>query len=72
VEVVYNNSGARVSNETMRFRLYRAFTYAKFGNLGTGHPIPLPSCAGNKIKEMYPSTDGKYVGFQAEKRTMKR
>jgi hypothetical protein len=66
VTVVIDDQGAPVSNATMRFHLYYAFTYAKFGHLGAGHRIPLPTCARDKIRAMYPDPDGNYVGFHAD------
>jgi hypothetical protein len=50
----------------MRKALYRAFTYLKFGHLGKGRIIPIPSCVTAKIREMYPETDGDYMGFHEE------
>jgi hypothetical protein len=63
IEVIVDDQGAPVANATMRFRLYYAFTYAKFGHLGKGHRIPLPTCARDKIRALYPEAGGVYVGF---------
>jgi hypothetical protein len=44
--------------------LYRAFTYQQYGYLGKGNQVQLGSCVENKIKELFPSEDNDYVGFQ--------
>jgi hypothetical protein len=49
----------------MRFELYGAYTYAKFGHLGAGHRIPLPTCSRDKIRALFPKPSGHYVGFHA-------
>ena len=55
--------GNVVPNSKMRKALYKTFTYLKFGHLGRGNRIPIPSCVVSKIREMYPDPDGNYMGF---------
>ena len=54
----------KVDNKKIRFALYRAFTYQRYGFLGKGNRIQLGSCVENKIKELFPSEDNAYVGFR--------
>ena len=66
-EVVVDESGNEVSNASMRKAMYRMFTYLKFGHLGKGNRIPIPQCVADKIREIYPAEDGKYMGFHPTK-----
>ena len=65
-EVIVDDNGVVVPNSKMRRALYRAFIYLKFGHLGKGNRIPIPSCVTKKIREMYPEADGNYMGFHEE------
>lgn len=65
-EVIVDDNGVVVPNSKMRKALYRAFTYLKFGHLGKEKRIPIRSCVTTKIREMYPETDGDYMGFHEE------
>jgi hypothetical protein len=65
-DVRVDDNGVIVPNSRMRKALYRAFTYLKFVHLGKGRIIPIPSCVTTKIREMYPETDGDYMGFHEE------
>ena len=53
-----------VDNKKIRFALYRAFTYQRYGYLGRGNRIKLGSCVENKIKDLFPSELEEYVGFR--------
>ena len=64
LEIVVNDGGNRVSNTQMCKAIYRIFTYIKFGHLGRGVRINVPSCVTNKIRGMCPSADGDYMGFK--------
>jgi hypothetical protein len=48
-DVRVDDNGVIVPNSRMRKALYRAFTYLKFGHLGKGRRIPIPSCVTTKI-----------------------
>ena len=60
-EVVVDDNGAVVPNNTLRKQLYQIFTYLKYGHLGRGNRIPIPSCVLTRIREMFP--DNKFMGF---------
>lgn len=52
------------SNETYRFLAYSNFRYwLCSGKLGKGHRVVTPACVVKKIREKWPSPDGKYTGF---------
>lgn len=53
-------------NSKMRKALYKSFTYIKFGHLGKGNRIPIPACVTSKIRQLYPSSGERYVGFHSE------
>ena len=61
-----DRDGNVIPNNKMRRALYKTFTYLKFGHLGRGNRIPIPSCVVRKIREMYPEPDGNYMGFHEE------
>ena len=63
-EVVVFDNGAVVPNNTMRRQLYRIFTYLKYGHLGKGNRMPIPSCVTTQIRNMFP--DEEYMGFMEE------
>ncbi len=64
--VVEMGSANHVSNNKIRFSMYRMFTYEKFGCLGKGNRIKIPDCVESKIKELFPELDGAYTNFEAE------
>jgi hypothetical protein len=53
-----------VSMNQIRYTLYHAFTYARYGHLGKNNRIKLGQCVETKIKELFPNRDGQeYTGF---------
>ncbi len=54
-----------VPNKTIRFALYRTFIYQRYGFLGKGNHVRLGNCVENKIKQLFPSDNDEYVGFQS-------
>ena len=54
-----------VENNKKRKAMYRLFTYIKYGHLGKGNRIPIPICVIEKIREMFPSPDGNYMGYMS-------
>ena len=56
-------TGKRVPNNRIRFSFYQMFTYEKFGHLGRGNRIKIPSCVEDVIKEKFPDLDGNYTNF---------
>jgi hypothetical protein len=63
VEIASDN---KVRNKTIRFSLYRMFTYEKYGCLGKGNRMKIPDCVEGKVKELFPELDGNYVNFMPE------
>ena len=54
-----------VENNKKRKAMYRLYTYLKFGHLGKGNRIPIPICVTEKIRGMFPSSDGDYMGYMS-------
>jgi hypothetical protein len=48
---ITDQDGNFIPNNKMRKALYKTFTYLKFGHLGRGNRIPIPSCVASKIRE---------------------
>ncbi|XP_040079177.1 uncharacterized protein LOC120850652 [Ixodes scapularis] len=46
-----------------RYTAYRQFTWWVHHKLGRGNRVPLPSCAVQRIRREFPSTDGSYVAI---------
>jgi hypothetical protein len=63
MEILSDN---KVRNKTIRFSLYRMFTYEKYGCLGKGNRMKIPDCVEGKVKELFPELDGNYVNFMPE------
>jgi len=61
--VVEQGSGNEVSNNRVQFKMYRMFTYEKFGGLGKGNQMKLPNCVESAIKRTFPDLDGNYTNF---------
>ena len=53
-----DTSGVPLTNALLRKSAYKIFTYFKFGHLGHGHRIPIPTCVIGKIREEYPEENG--------------
>ena len=53
----------QTSNDTLRNAAYRQYVLWKFGRLGAGNRVVIPSCVVWKIRTNFPSADGVYVGF---------
>ena len=51
------------TNKNYRHYAYRNFIYWKYGRLGKGTRIVIPSCCVNRIRRRFPSPDGHYTGF---------
>ena len=64
IEIVVGDGGNLVYNTQMRKAMYRIFTYIKFFHLGRGVRIQVPYCVADKIRGVYPSRDGQYMGFK--------
>ena len=60
---IVDASGQSIPNKKMQLCMYCTLTYMKFGHLGRGNRIPLPSCVTSKIKDMYPQPATYYTGF---------
>ena len=55
----YNSS----DNQTLRHTAHRQYVLWRFGRLGVGNWVIVPSCAVWKIRDKLPSTDGQYKGL---------
>jgi hypothetical protein len=64
VGILLDSAGRPIQNNRMRLHLYRLFTYLKFGHLGRGNRIPIPSCVTSEIRKMYPDPDADYTEFR--------
>ncbi|XDV45653.1 hypothetical protein PO909_013713 [Leuciscus waleckii] len=51
-----------ISSRLFRLTAYRQFTLWARGHLGRRNRIPIPSCAVNYIRDLFPSTE--YQGFE--------
>ncbi|KAM7301414.1 P2X purinoceptor 7-like [Ixodes scapularis] len=58
------DAGDRGPQERHRYTAYRQFTWWVHHKLGRGNRVPLPSCAVQRIRREFRSTDGSYVGFK--------
>ena len=63
VEILSDN---KVKNKSIRFSLYRMFTYEKYGCLGKGNRMKIPDCVEGKVQELLQELDGNYVNFMPE------
>jgi len=50
-------------NKQCRFKSYQMYTRAKFGYLGKGKRVQLPSCVSNGIRNNFPDPNQCYIGF---------
>ena len=48
----------------VRKKMYSTYTYIKYGHLGRGERIRIPSCVLDKIREHWPDVSGKYMGHK--------
>ena len=53
------------SMESFRKAGYWQFALWRYGKLGRGNRRVIPACAVRRIREHYPATDGRYMGFRA-------
>ena len=51
-------------NDNFRHAAYRQFVLWRFGHLGSGNRVVIPSCVVWAIRDRYPSADGTYTGFK--------
>jgi hypothetical protein len=51
-------------NTRLRYSAYRTAISFIYGKLGQKKRTPVPSCIVSKVREMYPSDNGEYVGFK--------
>ncbi|XP_074868384.1 P2X purinoceptor 7 [Carettochelys insculpta] len=54
-------------NNHLRHCAYRQYIHWRFGSAEVEGSALIPSCCRWKIREMYPSEDGKYTGFERKK-----
>uniref|UniRef100_A0A8C6UFW5 P2X purinoreceptor 7 intracellular domain-containing protein n=1 Tax=Neogobius melanostomus TaxID=47308 RepID=A0A8C6UFW5_9GOBI len=54
----------QITNRSNRYAGYRQFTWWMHGWLGRRVRRVIPSCAVNKIRQVYPEPSGLYTGFQ--------
>jgi hypothetical protein len=62
--LVNKSSGELVNNNTARYHLYKMFTYLKYGHLGKGNRVRIPSCVQDMIREHFPDPSNQYTGFR--------
>lgn len=53
------------SHRTLRHTAYRQYVLWKFGRLGAGNRVVIPSCVVTKIRNNYPEPSGIYTGFRS-------
>lgn len=53
------------SMESFRKAAYRQFALWRYGKLGRGNRRVIPSCVVLKIRDTYPASDNRYMGFRA-------
>ena len=58
-----HSGGDNVENHRKRKPMYPLFTYLKYGHLGKRNMIPIPTCVVEKMREMFPSPDGNFLGY---------
>ena len=51
-------------NDNLRHAAYRQFVLWRFGHLGSGNRVVIPSCVVWEVRDRYPSGDGTYTGFK--------
>ncbi|KAJ8017829.1 P2X purinoceptor 7 [Holothuria leucospilota] len=56
--------GDRPGNNAYRHAAYKSYIYWKCGPTGRHNRVVIPSCAVWKIRDRYPSEDGRYTGFR--------
>lgn len=72
LEMCIRNTGDirndREDSSTRAFRkaAYRQYTLAKYGRLGKGNRRVCPSCVVLKIRKLYPSVTGVYMGYREQ------
>jgi len=51
----------------VRKHCYRTYTYYRYGHLGKGNRVMVPSCVSDKIRERWPEeNDDDFMGFREE------
>ena len=53
-----------MGNRGLRHGAYRQFTYWRHGKLGSNVRRVIPSCCILRIRNAFPSVDGRYTGFK--------
>jgi hypothetical protein len=53
------------NNKSFRHAAYSMFVRTKYGYLGKGNQVPLPTCVVDGIRENFPDPTNTYVGFSA-------
>ena len=51
-------------NNNFRHAAYRQFVLWRFGHVGSGNRVVIPSCVVWAVRDRYPSADGTYTGFK--------
>ena len=57
------NIDRHLTNKTCRHAAYTTYTRTKFGYLGRGKRVPLPTCVVNGIRDNFLDANNNYVGF---------
>ena len=65
VDVAYEEILQTQDADAKRFRAYKYMTRILFGYLGANHRKPLPYCAVEGIKCMWPDLNNTYIGYLA-------
>lgn len=55
---------AEPGNHELRHTAYRQYVLWKYGHLGRGNRVVIPSCAVWKIRRVFPSPNGQYKGYR--------
>ncbi len=61
---IRDEDGSTVGKEKIRKTIYSMFIYMKHGHLGKGNRLSIPSCVLDRIRDLFTSEDGDYMGFK--------
>jgi len=61
---VEGSNSSNLSENLKRKQLYKAFTFIKFGSLGSGNRIPISKCVVDEIRLLHPDVVENYMGYQ--------